>query len=87
MEAIERAIIEGLEAVGQHVTSADLKWYSGQPLLPRPSMIDLLLRIGDRIAIGIFSREEIEDAAFRVSRPETLRTVQRIIIEAGQLPQ
>jgi len=86
MQTIERAIIEGVRKAGRHVTTADLTWYRGRAVMPRPEMIDLQLRVGNRAAVGIFSREEIEDAADRVDHPETLRTILRIIAEASQLP-
>jgi hypothetical protein len=84
MQTIERSIIEGVWKVGRHVTNADFFWHRGQAVMPRPEMIDLRVRLGRREAVGIFSREEIEDSADHVDRPETLRTIQRIISEAGQ---
>jgi hypothetical protein len=87
MQTIGSAIIEGVRAVGRLVTTADLEWCRGQTLMPRPKMIDLQLRVGNRATVGIFSREEIEDAAYRISSPQTLQTIQRMITEAAQLPQ
>jgi hypothetical protein len=55
--------------------------------MPRPEAIDLRVRFGRRAAMGIFSREEIEDSAERVERPGTLRTIQRIMAEAVQMPR
>jgi hypothetical protein len=85
MQTIERAIIEGVWTAGRHLTTADFTWHRGHAAVPRPDMTDLQVRIGRRAAVGIFSREEVEDAADRVDRPETLQTIQRIIAEAGQL--
>jgi hypothetical protein len=50
-----------------------------------PDMTDVEVRIGRRAVVGIFGRGEIEDAADRTDRSETLKTIQRIIAEAGQL--
>jgi len=87
MQTIERLIIEGVWAAGRNLTTADFTWHRGQAVMPRPEAIDLRVRLGRRAAIGIFSREEIEDSAERVERPGTLRTIQRIIAEAGQMPR
>jgi len=80
MHTIERAITEGVWAAGRHLTPGDFTW---QVVVPRPNMTDLRVRIGRRAVVGTFSREEIEDSADRVLRPETLRTIRRIITEAG----
>jgi hypothetical protein len=85
MQTIERAIIDGVWPAGRNLTTADFTWHRGQPMVPRPDMTDLQVRIGRRAVVGIFSRAEIEDSADRVDRPETLRTIQRIISEASQL--
>ena len=85
MQTIERAIIEGVWKVGRNITNADFFWHRGQEAVSRPEMIDLRVRLGRREAVGVFSREEIEDSADRVDRPETLRTIKRIIAEAKQL--
>ena len=82
MQTIERAIIEGARSSGRHLTTGDFTWHRG-----RVEMTDLEVRLGRRAVVGIFSREEIEDAADHVDRPETLKTIQRIIAEAGQLPR
>jgi len=87
IQTIERAIIEGVRTVGRHLTTADFTWQRGHAVVPGPDMTDLQVRIGRRAAVGIFSREEIEDAADRVDRPETLLKIQRIIAEASQLPR
>jgi hypothetical protein len=87
MQTIERAIVEGVLKTGRHISTTDLRWYRGHALMPRPNMIDLQLRIGNRAAGGIFSRDEIEDAADRVDRAQTLRTIQRIIDEASGFPR
>ena len=84
MQTIERAIIEGVWNVGRHVTAADFTWHAGRVA---PDTTHVEVRIGRRAVVGIFSREEIEDAADHVDRPETLKTIQRIIAEAGQLPR
>ncbi len=86
MRTIEGAIIEGVWKVGRHLTPADFTWHRGQALMPRPEAIDLRVRLGRRAAVGIFTREEIEDSAEHVDRPGTLRTIRRIITEAGQMP-
>jgi hypothetical protein len=85
MQTIERAIIEAVWTAGRHLTPADFTWHRGHAVVPRPDMTDLQVRIGRRAVVGIFSREEIEDAADRIDRPETLETIQRIIFEAGEL--
>jgi hypothetical protein len=85
MQTIERAIIDGVWAAGRNLTTADFTWHRGQAVVPRPDMTDLQVRIGRRALVGIFSMAEIEDSADRVDRPETLRTIQRIISEASQL--
>jgi hypothetical protein len=66
----------------RHRSGFHLKSWPGRDRHGRP-------RSTDRTQGGgrIFSREEIEDSADRVDRPETLRTIQRIIAEAGQLPR
>jgi hypothetical protein len=81
MQTIERAIIEGVWNVGRHVTAADFAWHPGRVA---PDTTHVEVRIGRRAVVGIFSREEIEDAADRVDRPETLKTIERIIAEARQ---
>jgi hypothetical protein len=80
-------IIEGVWAAGRNLTTTDFTWHRGRAVMPRPEAIDLRVQLGRRAAIGIFSREEIDDSAERVERPGTLRTIQRIIAEAGQMPR
>jgi len=84
MQTIERAIIEGVRALGRHITATDFTWHRGRV---EPDMTDLQVRLGRRAVVGIFSGEEIEDAANGVDRAETVRTIQRILAEAGQLPR
>jgi hypothetical protein len=84
MRTIERVIIEGVRKLGRHLTAADFTWNRGRVA---PDMTDVEARIGRRAVVGVFSREEIEDSADRVDRPETLRTIQRIIAEAYQMPR
>jgi hypothetical protein len=86
MQTIERAIIDGVWKAGRHVTTADFTWHRGRAVMPRPDITDLQLIIGRRAVFGIFSRQEIEDSAYRVYRAETLQTIQRMIAEASQLP-
>ena len=81
MQAIEQAIIEGVWKVGRHITSSDFTWHHDRVM---PDMTDLEVRLGRRAVVGVFSREEIENA---VDRPETLKTIQRVIDEAGKLPR
>jgi hypothetical protein len=84
MQTIERAIIEGVRAVGRHIIAADFTWHRDRV---GPAMTDVEVRLRGRAVVGIFSREEIEDAADHIDRPETVQTIQRIIAEAGQLPR
>jgi len=84
MQTIERAIIEGVRNVGRCVTVADFTWHHGRVVI---DMTDVEIRIGRRAVVGIFSWDEIEDAADRVDHAETLKTIQRIVSEAGQLPR
>jgi len=84
MQTIERAITEGVWRMGRNVTSADFFWHRGRAIVPRPESIDLRVRLGRREAVGVFSREEIEDSADSVARSDTLLKIQQIIAEAGQ---
>jgi hypothetical protein len=84
MLTIERVIIQGMSTIGRHVTAANFTWNHGQVAVV-VDMTDLEVRFGRGAVVGIFSMEEIEDAAFLVNRPETLKTIQRIITDAGQL--
>jgi len=86
IQTIERVIIQGMSKIGRHVTAANFTWNHGRVAVVI-DMTDVEIRIGLRAVVGIFSMEEIEDAASLVSRPETLRTVQRIVDEAGRLPR
>ena len=87
MQTIELAIIDGVWATGRHLTTADFKWHRVRSVLLRPGKTNLQVRIGHRTIVGVFGTKEIEDSADRVDRPETRRTIQRIISEASRLPR
>jgi hypothetical protein len=84
MQTIELAIIDGVLATGRHLTTADFKWHRVGSVLLRPGKTNLQVRIGHRTIVGVFGTKEIEDSADRVDRPETRRTMQRIIDEANR---
>jgi hypothetical protein len=82
IQTVERAIIGGVWKMGRHLTTADFTSHHG-PVMP--GMSELQVRLGRRVVFGMFTRKEIEDATDRVHRPATLKTIERLIAEAGQL--
>ena len=84
LRTIERAIMDGLKAVGK-IAAADFTWGRSPALMLRPETVKLHLRIGSRAVVGKFTREEIEESSDCVCGVEAIWTIERIVSEASRL--
>jgi hypothetical protein len=81
LQNIERAIIERQRESGVQANANNFQWHRGKGVVPPPMAIELEIRVQNKTANAVLSREQVEDSWERINRPDVMAIVKALVAD------